>query len=111
MDKDITIFLEHIFASIESIETYTENLSKESFLNSPQVQDAVMRKLEIIGEATKNLPDEFKNAHPEIPWRAISGMRDMLIHEYFGVDVALVWNTVQNNLPVLRNLIHKILNK
>jgi len=110
MDKDVQIFLQHILLSIESIATYTKNISKEDFLNSPQVQDAVMRQLEVLGEAVKNLPSEFKEKNPTIPWRSIAGMRDMLIHEYFGVDIGLVWNTVINDLPVLRDFIKKTLN-
>ena len=110
MDKDVQIFLQHILLSIESIATYTKNISKEDFLNSPQVQDAVMRQLEVLGEAVKNLHSEFKEKNPTIPWRSIAGMRDMLIHEYFGVDIGLVWNTVINDLPVLRDFIKKTLN-
>lgn len=87
MKKDPKIFLEHILQSIEAIEDYVKDLTKDDFLNSPIVQDAVIRRIEIIGEASKNLPEDFKNEHPEVLWKDIAGMRDILIHKYFGIDL------------------------
>jgi len=101
-EKDVNAFIEHILESISLIETYTSQISREEFLNSQQIQDAVIRRLEIIGEASKNIPPEFKKAHPAIPWREITGMRDILVHEYFGIDLLLTWKTVKENLPVLK---------
>lgn len=109
MNKDYTIPLKHIAESIDWIARYTANISKQEFLDSVQIQDAVLRRLEIIGEAVKNLPDALKEKNPAMPWRSIAGMRDMLIHEYFGVDMELVWNTVKNDLPTLKDFIYKIL--
>lgn len=111
MKKDVIIFLEHILASIDLIDNYTEGITEEIFLGSPQIQDAVIRRIEIIGEAIKNIPVEFKNRYSDIPWRAISGMRDILIHEYFGIDLKLTWRVVSLKIPELKNKIFDIREK
>ncbi len=110
MEKDTTIFLKHIFESIEQVQNYVKDISKETFLVSTQLQDSVARRLEIIGEATKNLPEDFKIKHPEIPWRKITGMRDNLIHEYFNFDEELVWNVLINYIPEFKKQISDLLN-
>lgn len=106
--KQPRIFLEHILESIAQIETYTASVSKEQFETSLAVQDAVLRRLEIIGEAVKNLPDDFKEKHPDVPWKKIAGTRDFLTHEYFDVDTDLVWGIVRQDLPALKRNIEKI---
>lgn len=108
MKKDFLIYLKHILESIELIEDYVKDTTEKKFLSNPQQQDAVIRRIEIIGEAIKNIPTEFKDEHPDIPWRAISGMRDILIHEYFGIDLKLTWRVVKLRLPELKEKILEI---
>lgn len=108
MKKDLKIFIGHILESIDDIENYTRDLSYGEFLNRKEKQDAIIRKLEIIGEAIKNIPDDFKLANPQIAWRKIAGMRDVLIHEYFGVDLELVWATATDDVIRLKNELTKI---
>jgi uncharacterized protein with HEPN domain len=102
VSKDIGVFITHMLESISLIENYTADIGKERFLKSSQIQDAVIRRLEIIGEAARNMPDDFKEKHSDIPWREITGLRNILIHEYFGIDLELTWTTVKNSLPELK---------
>lgn len=109
MKKDPVVFLKHILESVNYIESYVKDLSEDIFFDSIQAQDSVIRRLEIIGEAVKNLPEDFKASYSKIPWQKIAGMRDNLIHEYFGVDADLVWNTIKQDLPVFKTKIEQIL--
>ena len=110
MKKDPLIFLKHIRESIESIESYMEGYDKH-FFDDRKVQDAVIRRLEIIGEAVKNIPKEFTKKHKSIPWSEIARMRDKLIHKYFGVDLDLTFDVVKKDLPELKKNLDKILSK
>ena len=111
MHKDPNVFLEHIIESIELIEEYTDGASLNDFMISTRLQDLVLRRLEIIGEAVKYLPDDFREKNSKIEWKKIAGMRDIIIHQYFGVDLKLTWNVVQNELPALKDKIKRILNR
>ena len=97
MKKDSKVFIEHIIESIQLIEEYSRNLTPEKFKANRVVQDAIIRRLEIIGEAVKNIASSFKAKHPGIPWKQMAGMRDVLIHEYFDVDLSLTWSVVIRN--------------
>ena len=95
--------------SIEKIEEYTSNVDEEEFYENSFVQDAVLRRLEIIGKAVKNIPEDFRTKYPDIPWRQIAGMRDILIHAYFGVNLRRIWKVIKEDIPELKLKILKIL--
>ncbi len=102
MTKDESAYLEHIRDSITRIGKYTSGMDEPAFLTNELVQDAVIRQLQIIGEAAKKLSDGTRAAYPDVQWKDITGMRDKLIHDYFGVDLAAVWDTLVNDLPLLK---------
>lgn len=102
-------YLKHIRDSIQNIEDYLQETTKEEFFETKLLQDGVVRQLEIIGEATKQLPDSLTEEYTEIPWKDIAATRDKLIHDYFSVDLETVWLTTQKDLPELNDVIQKIL--
>lgn len=99
MTKDARVYLVHIIECIEAISGYMAGLDKDAFSHDTKTQDAVQRRLAVIGEAVKKLSPELRLAHPDIPWRRMAGMRDKLIHDYFGVDIDLVWEVSTSLLP------------
>lgn len=109
MIKDPQVFLKHILESIEWIEKDILGFSKEDFFENVPMQDAVFRRLEIIGEAIRNLPDEFKKANLDTPWQDITDTRNKLIHNYFGIDLDLVWGIIKQDLPPLKEQIEMML--
>ncbi|MCK6462559.1 MAG: DUF86 domain-containing protein [Candidatus Pacebacteria bacterium] len=109
MKKDPEIFLKHIIESAEIIENNIKGITKEKFSKSIIIQDAIIRRIEIIGEAAKNIPADFKKKHKSIEWREIVGMRDKLIHDYFGVNIETVWKTAKEDVPVLKKQIEALL--
>lgn len=106
--KDDRIYLLHIRDAIRQIVEYTAT-EKDSFLADRKTQDAVIRNLEIIGEATKRISPSLKSAHADVAWKPIAGMRDKLIHDYFGVNVQLVWEAVERDLPQLYEKVNELL--
>ena len=104
MKKDYRVFLLHIRDSIAAIREYTKD-GNAAFMADRKTQDAVIRQLEIIGEAVKGLPADFRTQHKDIPWQNIAGMRDMLIHHYFGIDIKTVWGVVEHHLPALEAVV------
>lgn len=112
MEKDPRIFLLHILNSISRIQSYLEQIEgEESFNSNFLIQDAVIRNLQIIGEATKKLNQDFREKYPSIEWRKIAGMRDKLVHDYFGIDLLSIWKVCKNTLPLLEKDLVEILKK
>jgi uncharacterized protein with HEPN domain len=108
LKRDNRLYLDDILGSIEAIERYVKGISEDDFKADMEKQDAVARRIEIIGEASKNIPDEYKKKHQEIPWRKIAGMRDILVHAYFGVNLDRIWAVLKKDLPALKKQIKEI---
>lgn len=111
MKKEPELFLNHILESIQLIEEYTEDKEIENFLRNKQLQDSVIRRIEIIGEAVKNLNTEIKDRYPDVPWKDIAGMRDVVVHGYFGVDPYIVWKVIERDIPHFKVQIEKIISE
>ena len=106
--RDMRLYLNDIRESIAAVEEYTKGATEEDFCRNRQVQDAVIRRLEIIGEAAKNIDDDTREKHPEIPWKRIAGLRDIIAHEYFGVKFERIWEVVVKDLPDLKKKLSKM---
>ncbi len=111
MKQDDTVYLLHIIDSIAKVKSYIKAIDEKEFNSNTLVQDAVIRQIEIIGEATRHLSNEFRNQYPDVPWEDITGMRNKLIHDYFGVDIEKVWLTAKEDLPPLNKSVKKILSE
>lgn len=111
MKRKVSVYIKDIIENMEKAENFIANLSYEDFLRDEKTCYAVQRCLEIIGEATKNVPDDIRQIYPSIPWKAMAGMRDKIIHFYFGVDPQKVWLVVKKDIPELKPLLKKILSE
>ena len=106
-ERNHLVFLQDMLESIAKIQKYTEGMGYEAFSRSDLVTDAVVRNFEIIGEASNHMPEEVRSKYPDIPWSKMKGMRNLVIHEYFGVDYSIIWKTIESALPSLREKIKK----
>jgi len=109
MQRDYRIYLKDILSSISKIDEYVGDFSFQDLIKDSMRVDAVVRNLEIIGEAAKHVPEDIRKKYSFVDWRKISALRDILIHEYFGVDFDILWDIVKNKIPILKNDVKKIL--
>ena len=109
MPRDDAVYLQHILDAIARIETYLHDVDEDRFNATPLLQDGVIRQIEIIGEATKRLSAVLINKHSRVSWSDLARMRDKLIHQYFGVDIATVWLTATEDLPTLKEAVERII--
>lgn len=107
-ERNWQLFLRDIMTCIQRIETYVAGLGRKDFFTDQKTMDAVMRNLEIIGEAAKKLPESIKEKYPNMEWRKLAGLRDILIHQYFGIDEDIIWDVLVNKIPEVKNELKKI---
>lgn len=111
MTRDYRLYIDDLLEAIGKIEKYVEGLSFDEYAQDSKTIDAVVRNFEIIGEATKHIPEEITEKYPDVPWKEMAGMRDKLIHEYLGVKLEVVWETIKKRLPKVKTLIKDVLEK
>ncbi len=109
MSKDPNLLLQHILESIGALQAYLDGVSETEYLSNAEKQDSTERRLQIVGEAIVQLPWEFKEKYPDIPWAKIAGLRNRLVHEYFEIDHKLVWNILEKSLPEFKKQIEALL--
>jgi uncharacterized protein with HEPN domain len=109
--RPVGLLVEDIWEAVEKAECYTDNITLETFLEDTKTADAVVRNLGIIGEAASRLPDDFKAKHSEIEWVKIVGLRHRIVHDYFGVDLEIVWQILKNDLPIFKEKLKSIREK
>jgi len=109
MPRDDALYLRHVLDAIGRVEQYLENHDEVYFLETPLIQDGVIRQLEVIGEAVRHISRDLRSTYPEVPWKDVAGMRDKLIHDYFGVDLRAVWLTATQDLIPLQEQVEGIL--
>ena len=111
MPRDFEVYLQDILEAILKVQAYTAGMSQESFAADSKSVDAVLRNLEVIGEAARGVPESIRTTHPQVEWRKIAGLRDILIHHYFGVNLEIIWDILQNQLGRLEKDVRKILER
>ena len=109
MPRDYKVYLEDVLEAIGSIRSYTQGMSFESFSADKKTRDAVVRNLEVVGEAVKRVPEDLRCRHARVDWKKIAGLRDILIHEYFGIDLTIIWDILQNKMPALEEEVRGML--
>ena len=107
--RNYRLYIKDIFEAMSAVQTFVEGMDFDAFVADDKTASAVVRKLEIIGEASKNVPEEVRQKYPQVPWRQMAGMRDQIIHAYFAVDYAVVWDTLKVDIPPLQPIIAQIL--
>lgn len=109
MTRDFRLFLDDIYSALLKIENYTQELDFNKFQQDNKTIDAVIRNFEILGEATKQIPSNIRSKYSKVPWKEMAGMRDKLVHAYFGVDIDVLWETIIKRIPELKNQIQEII--
>jgi uncharacterized protein with HEPN domain len=109
MIRDFKLFLDDIIEALEKIEEYTRDIDFNTFSKDSKTIDAVIRNFEILGEATKQIPENIKSRYSEVPWKEMAGMRDKLVHAYFGIDTSVLWETITKRIPGLKKQIQEII--
>ena len=109
--REYKLYIEDILLAMDKIERYTKGFSYVSFMKDEMVVDAVVRNLQIIGEATRNIPEDVKGRSSHIPWQRMTGLRNIIVHEYFGVDLTMIWEIITENLPDTKPAIQEMLKK
>lgn len=109
MKRNITLYIKDVLENIKHAETFTEDVTCEEFIKDKKTSYAVVRCIEIMGEAVKNIPDDVREKYPDIPWKKMAGMRDKISHFYFGIDMKKVWLAVKRDIPKIKPQIRKVL--
>ena len=106
--RDAELLVEDMLEALRKIDSYTAGMDHSAFLQDEKTVDAVVRNLEVLGEAARQIPDEFAAGHPNVPWRKITGLRNRIVHDYFGLDLEIIWQIVRNDLPPLKAALEKM---